>query len=189
MTPVETFKSFALLTFLIGAVAGCYMVWSGPRDKTKSVSAHAGTANKKLYILYALAFLISTVLFYLFCMFWFIPTLHLSFGFTLSLHVMTILLVLTAFIPQAGKKVKLHAVVAYGFAFYMMLLLFFVALSSNISLIGRIFSSGVTLWMISMWYLFFFSRYKAKIAARYLLFQSSYIILFFLSILAATYLR
>lgn len=189
MEPVESLKSFGLLSVIVMTSAGSFMVWKGPRDKTKSVSAHAGSANKKLYLLYATAFLTATILFYLFCMLWFIPTFNLSFGFTFFLHLMTILLVLTAFIPEAGKKVKAHAIVAYGFALMMLLLLFFVALSGNISFAARILSWISILWMSLGWYLIFFSPYTKQVRSYYLFLQYWYVILFCLSILAATYIR
>ncbi len=137
----------------------------------------------------ALAFIIATTLFYLFCMFWFIPKFVLAFGFTFSLHLMTILLILTALIPEKDNKIKAHAIVAYGFAFCMMLLLVFIAISSHISFIARIFS-GVTVGLMALcWYLAFLSPNKTKIRSHYLIFQYSYVILFFLSILIATYIR
>lgn len=189
MEPIETVKSFGLLSVVIMTSAGSFMVWKGPRDKTKSVSAHAGTANKKLYILYALAFVTATILFYLFCMLWFIPTFNSSFGFNIFLNLMTILLVLTALIPESGKKVKAHKIVAYGFALMMLFLLFFVALSENISLVARLLTRVSILWMALGWYLMFFSPYKIQVRSYYLLFQYSYVIVFCLSILAATYIK
>jgi len=165
------------------------MVLKGPKDKTKSVSQHAATANKEFYLMYAFAFLIGTILFYLFCMFWFIPTFTLSFGFTLSLHLMTFLLILTALIPESGKKVKVHQIVAYGFASMMMLLLVFVAISPKVSVLARIVSAVSVCWMAICWHLAFFSPYKQKVNLYYLLYQYSYVILFVLSILAATYIR
>lgn len=189
MEPIKLFNHFALIAIIIMLTAGTFMVWKGPRDKTKSVSAHAGTANKKLYIFYALAFLTATILFYLFCINWFIPTFTLSFGFTFFLHLMILLLILTALIPESGEKVKAHAIVAYGFAFMMIFLLLFVTLSPNVSLFARIFSGASTFWMITCWYLIFFSPFKKHVRAHYLIYQYSYVILFCLSILAATYLR
>ena len=189
MEPIETFKSFALISFIISILSGSYMVWKGPRDKTKSVSFHAATAKKKLYFIYAIIFLTSTILFYLFCINWFIPTFQLSFGFNFLLQIMTVLLFLTALIPEAGKGIKIHAIVAYGFAFVMMLLLLFVATSDLVSLFARIVA-GVTMgWMALGWYLFFFSSYKQLVVTYYLPYQYSYIILFCLSIAAATYMR
>jgi hypothetical protein len=189
MQSIELFKSFGLLSIIIITTAGSFMVWKGPRDQTKSVSFHAGTANKKLYTSYAFAFIIATTLFYLFCMFWLIPTLVLPFGFIFLLHLMTILLVLTALIPEKDKKIIAHAIVAYGFAFCMMLLLVFIAISSHVPFIARIFSEVVVGWMALGWFLAFLSPYKTKFFSHYLIFQYSYVILFFLSILIATYIR
>ena len=187
MEPVETYKSFALFSFIIMILAGSVMVWKGPKDKTKSVSYHAGTANKKLYGIYAFTFLTSTILFYLFGIFWFIPTFNLSFGFSFFLHLMTVLLILTALIPESGKYIKAHAIVAYGFAFMMMVLLFFLATAPLVSLFARILSGVSGCWLAFTWYLYFFSPFKQKVIKHYLFYQYSYVILFCLSILAVTY--
>ncbi|HEX8932080.1 MAG TPA: hypothetical protein VF810_02920, partial [Patescibacteria group bacterium] len=121
--------------------------------------------------------------------FWFIPTFNLSFSFTFILNLMTILLILTAIIPEAGKKIKTHAVVAYGFALCMLLLLLIVVFSSKISLLMRIFSGFSVGYMTLGWYLFFLYKHKEKVRLKYLVYQYLYIILFSLSILGATYIR
>ncbi|MEK7571756.1 MAG: hypothetical protein AAB553_05780 [Patescibacteria group bacterium] len=189
MEPVESFKSFLLFSFIISTLAGSSMVWKGPKDKTKSVSFHAATAKKGTYMLYATAFITATILFYLFCLYWFIPTLQLPTSFTFLLTLMSLLLVLTALIPESGEWIKLHALLAYGFAFLMMILLFFVLTAQTVSLFARIISGITCGWMTIVWYLYFFSSHKKKVASQYLFYQSSYVILFFLSILAATYIR
>jgi len=187
MEIVENFKHFALIGTGIIITAASFMVWKGPKDKTRSISAHAGIAKKRLYFLYAFLFLTSITLFYLFCIFWFIPTFNFPFGFSLLLNLMTIFLVLTALIPQAEKKIKAHKIFSYGFSIMMILFLFFIAISPHVSVFARIISGISAFWMVVAWYLTLY--HKSHTRLHYLLYQYLYIISFCLSILAATYIR
>ena len=187
MEPVESYKIFGLLSTIVSTLAALFIMLHGSRDKSKSISLHAAVVKKRSYAMYAFLFILATILFSLFCFYWFIPTFHLPFLFTVLLSIMMILLLLTILIPESGKWIKTHRIVSYGFAFIMALLVFLLLISPAISSGARIISGICLGWMGITWLLFFFASHKRSIAAHYLFFQSSYLIAFFISIVAVTY--
>lgn len=189
MTEVhEGYKLFGLLAILISIVAGGYIIWQGPRDKTKSISLHATVVNKRAYLMYACAVLLATIFFYLFCLFWFIPMFHFPLLFTILITTMTLFLAFTVFIPEVGKGIRPHQLVSYGYAAIMLLVLLFIANSQYISLITKIVAGLSGIWMSFIWYLYLFQSRNKQLIKHFLVFQVSYLLAFFLSILAATYI-
>jgi hypothetical protein len=185
MESSEIFKSFELLLWIVSSLALWIMLARLPRNKAHSLSLHAAT-HATSYIFFGITLTAADILFYLFCIKWFIPTFHLPVGFTTTMILMVTLILFTAWIPHKGKwRGKIHQIVAYGFAAMLPIMLFFLLLSPEISLVAK-FVSGLALgyMLTGLCLLLFMKRFRTH----YLLLQIIYILSFHVAILAATYI-
>ena len=92
----------------------------------------------------------------------------------------------TAWTPDTGKALKwIHRIAAYSLAAFFPVLLYILINSAYISLFAQVIAAIAILMMSVFWGLFIFVKSSR---AKYLIYQSLYLVSFHVSILAATYI-
>lgn len=166
MEPVWTFHNLGLLSLIIILLSLGLMLKVGGTDVRNSLSGHAAI-QRRSYAVFVAALAGGGILFYLFAVRWLEPTLHLALPFNVIL-VLTVVCELTAaFIPDSGgKKSLVHRTFAWSMA-----------------------KGAITIllaYMVLDWCLFLFVKSSHRF---FLVFQSTYVLSFYLATLATTYIR
>lgn len=149
-------------------------------------SQHAAqTKQSQLY--YLALFSISLPAFAVFMFGWFIPTYELSFLFKLFTAVALLGNITAAIIPETkGKKVPIHRYAAFLASDCLVPLLIMIIFSSHFSNVARVIAGiSVMYQIISISILLPKGGYHPKV----LYFQATYIAVFHVSILAATFIK
>lgn len=179
-------KQLGLITFLIVWAGFLFLTrkWKGNAAMTFSQHA-AQTKASQLY--YFALFLVSLPLLIVFLFGWFIPYFHTPFIFGLiAAFAMTGMMVAATIPETTGKKVVVHRYAAFLMAVCFVPLLIIISLSSHFSDVVRfiaLLSAAYQLFGIVL--LHPTKGYHPKV----LPLQASYIAVFNLTIIAATYLR
>jgi hypothetical protein len=180
----ESFKPLGLLSILTIWVGCAFLVYRWPGKLNMSLSHHAAqTKESKIY--YALLLIPAVTAFYVFMLKWFIPTFELS---EMALYVLTFGVLgqyVACIVPDTkGWASKVHQVAAYIMSVTLSIMLGFVIFSQTIST----FSYWSTL-IILVIMLFLYARFLfvPKTKEKFLIYQSTYVMLFHLAILICTY--
>lgn len=136
---------------------------------------------------YLLLFLVTLPLFYLFMIDWFAPHFKMGLLFKLLVTICSGCMLVAAVTPETtGRKIVIHRYAAFTMSYCFLPITLLIVLSKSVSTPARIFGTVVVLYMLYGVYLL--TKYKRR-HPKMLYFQASYIAVFHLTILAATYLR
>lgn len=185
--PDENLKHLGAASIVVAFAALLFIVrrWSLGTHAT-SISKHAG-AQRTSYLLFGSVLTFVGAAFYLFLWRWFGPAIGAAWPYYLILALAGIFQLLTAWLPDDGSGkglAKAHRLVAFSMAAMMMLLVGCVALAPNVGVIARTLSVLVLTLMVILWYLFSFVKSTHR---HFLVYQSVYIVSFYVVILLATY--
>ena len=181
---VESFKSFGLISILLGWIGLAFLICKWRGKTSMSLSQHAAL-TKSSFSFFISIFVITIPLFYLFILKWFVPAFDLPRLFINLILIGFLFQIIYVVIPDKnGISGLLHKFFAYSFAFLLIPLNIMIFTSSNLSPIGRFVSFASTLYMIFGLTLLLWKKGKFTY---YLYFQILYVLCFHASILAATY--
>jgi hypothetical protein len=175
-----------LVSLTITLLSMSLMLRSDAIDLRQSLSGHAAIKRRKNYVPYASGLIIAGILFYVFTIKWLAPTLHLGTLFDL-LVILTVLCELVAvFVPDhVGAKRQVHRTSAWLMALGMLIsviILLFAAPDWSAKILVGMFLSYMILG-VSL-FLFVASSHRY-----FLFFQSTYILSFYIAVLATAYAR
>ncbi len=180
------FQHFALLSFLFAIAGVAVILKTYGHDRSRSISSHAA-GQRTSYWLFLASITAAVVSFYAFTLFWLLPVVEIS-GITAAFIALALLLLIaTAIIPDSGGKKSLwHGIVAWSMAVLLLLVVIGLLLSQVLSPLSQGIVFLVVLYMIVDWLLFLFIK---KTHQHFLLFQSTYVLSFYIAMLATAYLR
>jgi hypothetical protein len=165
-------------------LAGAYLLrrWRG--TNAMSISLHAASA-RKAYWLFAVTLTVTGGLLYWYMLAWFVPHMHLNFGFLWLFSITMALQFVAAWTPdKPGWQRIVHRVCAYGMAALMMPLVAWILTSNVMSVFARIFGVVALSYMLVLLGLI---AIFSKVKAHYLVLQVIYVMAMQLVILAAAY--
>lgn len=186
MQPNEFFHHFGLVAFglILLVMTVTLRVWG--KDHALSLSGHAAK-QRPSYMIFLSGLIAAGVLFYLFGSRWLAPTLGLNAAFSVFLAAATILELVTAIVPDAGGvKSTIHRFAAWSMAVSMGVLGILIAAAPGISGLAQIICTVLVTYMGFTIFLFLF---VPKTRAHFLVYQSSYVLCFFVVMLVAAYGR
>jgi hypothetical protein len=180
-------ESLGIICVVASWIAGAFMLtkWRGTRDM--SISLHAASA-RAAYIIFALVLTLGGGLFMVYLYGYFIPTLKLGNDFRILLALAFACQVVAAWVPDIADwnhwRAKVHKVAAWSMAVLFMPLTGLILLSPELSSLARIIGNVCFISMVVLWAIFIFGKGKT----RFLVYQTLYIVMFQITILAAGYL-
>lgn len=149
-------------------------------------SSHAALSKQGI-VYYFLTFSVHLLLFTLFAIEWFVPSLELPAAFAWLLLIAVVGQLLALLIPSTGGKMTFwHDITAYTMHFLLTPLVFMIALTSNLEAFTRALVLIIGVAMVGLLFMFLFVK-KSKDYSLYL--QTAYGLSFHIAILVATYLR
>jgi hypothetical protein len=176
----EKYLGLASLTILLTGLI--FLVRKWPRDVYHTFSQHAAT-NKASTIYYTSLFTVVLPILATFLFNWFVPAFNIPMIFTILISLSLICQYVCTFVPEVGKNVKSHQVLAgvSGLLLLPSLAVFIYVPSIDqidkiITITSVVIMSGIVLQT---------SRRKTRYA---LLLQSAYFIAFFAPIVAISYI-
>lgn len=186
MHPADNLKILGIISVVLTWLSIGYIMYVTPRELSRSISHHAAL-NKRPYYLFAIGMTISVVLMYIFMIWWLIPALLLPAWFSILVVAVIVLELVTTWIPlTVGWKYTAHQTCSYGAALLIPVLLFVIAGSSVISDAARAVTYAAIGTMFVFLCLFLFVKAVHK---HYLLYQSLYVAVFHVALLAAVYIN
>lgn len=190
MLVTENFKHLGLISILVAWFSMVYLVYKWRGESSMSLSEHAA-AHKPAYYWSATTLTLAWLLFYLFTIKWLIPSLGLP---SAALYVITLATIgdLTAiWVPEGNDlRGKIHKISAYGMAVLFIPFTMLIFLSPHISPAASLVALASLIYMTLTTGLFIYGfKTQANYLNYYLYFQTSYILVFHLAVLAAVYIR
>lgn len=132
------FKQLGLVSIIAMWLGTYILIKYHKLNLEMTISKHAAK-SARYHVVYGILELVVVGLFSLFIFCWFMPTFKLGHWYTLSAIIGVAGTVIAAFIPdRAGWENKVHSVAAYGMAVALLLMSFFLLVSSNIDMITRL---------------------------------------------------
>ena len=178
-------KLFGIASVLLTWLAIGFILYATERDMKRSVSHHAAVKARN-HLVFGSTMTASLVSMFLFMYWWFIPHFHLPAAFSTIVGVALLLELATTWVPlTTGWKYTFHQTASYGAAALIPFLLFITLYSPYISRFAVYVCIASLATMVYLLYLFIFVK-SARL--RYLVYQTAYIAVFHISILATTYL-
>jgi hypothetical protein len=176
-----------LILFAIAVIGGAaaYVLAHTPIDRSLSVSLHVAQARRSIW-LFAAASVVSAIALAVFMFGWFIPALEMPLLFTLLLGAALICQLLSAFIPHVtGWKGRAHELLAYSMAYVLPVILVFLLFTPKLSATPKVMIGLLIVWMVSA-----VIRVQVQPASKqkFLLYQTAYLICFWMALLIATYI-
>jgi hypothetical protein len=184
MQPNELFHHFGLIAFglILLVMTVTLRVWG--RDHALSLSGHAAK-QRPSYLLFLGGLITAGVLFYFFGSFWLAPILGLNAAFSVILAATAVLEVATALVPDAGGiKSTVHRTAAWSMAVGMGVLGVLVTTAPGISGMAQLICGMLVGYMVFAFLLFLF---VPQTRAHFLIYQSSYVLSFFIVMLVPAY--
>lgn len=186
MQPNELFHHFGLIAFVLFLLVMMVTLRVWGRDHALSLSGHAAK-QRASYVLFLSGLTAAGVLFYLFGSQWLAPTLQLNVFFSVLLAAAAILELLTAAVPDSGGiKSKIHRFAAWSMALCMGVLGILVTIAPSMYGWAQTVCAVLVAYMIFTLFLFLC---VPKTRAHFLVYQSSYVLSFFIVMLAPAYVR
>ena len=186
--PDESVKWLGIGSIALAILAAWFMLRKWPKDRATSISGHAG-AQRVSYLLFAGVVTLAGLMFAVFILRWFAPTIDASWPFYAYYALGFTLQMLTAWLPDdgSGKGISLlHRRVAFSMAAMMQLLVGCIALAPKVALVPRITAWVVFALMTFFWYLYLFVRSSRD---HFLVYQTWYIASFYIVVMLVTYVR
>ncbi len=186
MHPNEIYHHFALLSLLIAAIGLSVILQKWGRHRALSLSSHAAL-QRPSYWTFAASLIISGVLFSLFTFQWLMPAYNLDTWFGVLAAVTVSCELLAALIPDsAGWGSVLHGIAAWTMAVLMMFIVVALLFIPGVNVIAKFLVSLLLSYLVLDWFLFLFVKWSRRL---FLVFQSTYVLCFYLAILAVAYIR
>ena len=178
------FRHAALLSLLI-IISGLSLVLREGRDHTRSLSSHAAL-KRPLSLLFAATLAAGALLFYLFAFEWLIPTLGLNTFFGTVMIAAAVCALVAAVVPDSGgTKSIIHGIGAWTMAVLMLVLVIILLASPVVGVTAKFVLAVLASYMVLDWFLFVFVKRSHKL---FLIFQSTYVLCFYIAMLAVAYL-
>ena len=172
------------LSILFSWIGLIFLIWRWKGDSSMTFSQHAARyRSSRIY--YLVLWAICLPPFTWFLIWWFVPTFHMHWFFTACAWLSSVGLGIAAIIPETVNwKVTVHRLAAFGMAYGMFPMTIMIGLNKNVGLAARIFALGSASLMLAI--ILFLNHHKRH-HSKMLWIQASYVAIFHLSILAATY--
>jgi hypothetical protein len=181
---VQAARHLVLLAPLLVLGTALFILTRRPIDRARSISMHVGDAHHT-FLLFAVASTLGSAVLSIFMWLWIIPALQLGVPFIAVLVLAMGSQLAAAWIRYIdGRQGVVHSVFAYGMAVLMPILLGLVAASSQLTALPRVVVCLAAAWMVASFVLLFT---VSQIRNHYLFYQSSYVVSFYIALLAATY--
>lgn len=137
MQPIESFKYFGLLAFVILIIGLAFVVIKWPQNNHLTFSQHV--ARQRSSILYYIGlFSVTLPLLLLFFTFWFIPTFDVSIWFAVFLVVSSATQYACTFIPETGRwKTKYHRLLSGISGICLIPLLIILLFTSSLTMLDK----------------------------------------------------
>lgn len=187
MEPLWYTGGLGLVAIILMCVSAFLIVRKNGLKHELTMSQHAAL-NEQTFLQFAIVSTIANVLFFLFVNEWMIPYYGLPklFFYTFILG-MTCQLA-AAWVPTKGDNLfsRVHDFFAYTMAYLMPILLLQLVIAPTVPLAGRTVALiGATLEILLI--LFFWTK-RQWVGRRFFILQSTYIVLFYISMLSVAYL-
>lgn len=182
--PIEVYKHLGLFSIILVTAGLGYLMYKGPVSRHLTFSQHfAATGPGRL--LYRFIFTIELPLFYIFTVKWFVPSLGLSSVFTALFTVAVAGQLIAAYVPDnGGTNTVIHNVGAYAMATLLIPSSLLIAMAPEVSEFAKYVALSAVGYMLVTWYLLIFIK---RAREQYLYLQAIYIVMYFVTILSATY--
>ncbi len=187
MNEISGFKYLGLASLVLFLMAIFIVLTKVTRNPCWTASQHAAS-DQKVWVLYELVLSTALILFYLFCLKWFIPHFSLPYIFTILLTIIVTMKLVGNWLPDKsdGSLVtRLHRLLYYISGSFLLVLLLLVAISASFSTFSRVLASSVIVISIVFLILLLFDR---KSHEKFLWYQLTYFLLFLAVIFNAAYL-
>ena len=178
-------QNLGLISILLTWAGLLFLIrkWKGNPSMTFSQHA-AKTKNSQSY--YFFLWLVCLPLFYWFMLSWFTP----EFGFGLLFKVLVTLgsasLLVAAAVPETkGKQEQIHRISAFAMAYFMLPIVIMIGFSPFVAGSAKILADVFAAIMLAE--ILFLSHHKRK-HPKMLYIQASYVAMFHIAIIAATYI-
>jgi|GEM_PF-3280210 len=173
--------SFIIIVVSLGTML---KLWGG--DRTRSLSNH-GANHKQSYFLFMTALVVAGLLFCGFFLWWLAPTLGLAPWCDVVVLCTVICELVAAFVPDnGGRNSLIHKIGAWTMAVGMLVLSILLYKAPHITHAAQVVLVVLIGYMLINWCLFLFVRPSRRY---FLIFQSAYVLSFYATVLATTYIR
>jgi hypothetical protein len=179
-------KWLGFLAVIILAFAGAWVVRRNGVFWEKSLSQHVGL-GPRTFVHFAVASTTAIVLFYVFMQEWFIPTFQPPALFHYAMLAGLACQLVAAWVSHAEdpRAARIHQTFAYTMAAIMPCALLLLLFSSAMPDVGK-WVAGIASLVMAIEYLLY--RTVQTMQKRYFLYQTIYIVLFYVAILVVTYI-
>lgn len=185
MEVIELLRHFSLLALVAILVGLGYILHRWGWRTVLSLSTHAAM-QRPSYIIFATSLTVSGMLCAGFVYGWLAPTFELAMGFEVIFGLALLCALISAVVPDSGGvNGKIHGVAAWSMAVLMLVLVVALLLTPGIGVIAKFLLAVLGSYMLLDWILFLFVRSTRRF---FLIFQSSYVLCFYLALLVAGYL-
>lgn len=185
MESLDFFRHFILLAFLVAVGGLGYILHKWGRRAVLSLSSHAAQ-QRPSYKLFAATLIASGLLCATFVYGWLVPTFQLALGFEVIFGAALICALIAAVVPDAGgAQSQVHGIGAWTMAVLMLVLVAALLLTPGIGVFAKFTLAVLASYMLLDWILFLFVRWSRRF---FLIFQSSYVLCFYLALLVVGYL-
>ena len=186
MTSDLLIRAVGVISVLLSLFAIWFILFMSELDVSKPISFHVAIARRNHYI-FGVLMSIALIEMGFFIYLWLIPHYHLPGVFSIIAGIAIILEIITTWIPlTTGWRKLVHNICSYGTALLLPVLLLLVLMSPEIGIV--LFYICLTSTALMLIFLFLFFLVKST-HTRYLLFQTSYIFLFNISILSLALIK
>ena len=181
----ELFRHGALLSFLFAGAGVGFILKRYGFEHAFSISTHAAKQRFSYWVFFA-SLIAAAGSFYLFTQYFLTPYFGLGDQFSLLVAVTLGLILATAIVPDTGGRVGLlHGVAAWSMAVCLPIILASLLLSGKVNFGTSLIVGLAILYMVIDWFLFLF---VPRTRQYFLLFQGTYVLSFFIAMIAVAYL-
>ena len=185
MESMDFFRHFSLLALLV-AVAGLGDIinrWG--KRAVLSLSSHAAM-QRPSYKIFAATLIASSLLCATFVYGWLVPTFQLAMGFEIIFGAALVCAFIAAIVPDGGgKQSQIHGAGAWTMAVLMLVLVAALLFTPGIGVMAKFLLAVLASYMLLDWILFLFVKWTHRF---FLVFQSTYVLCFYLALLVVGYL-
>lgn len=181
----EVFRHFSLLALLVAVGGLGYILHRWGKRAVLSLSSHAAQ-QRPSYKVFAATLIASGLLCAAFVYGWLVPTFQLAMGFEIIFGAALICAAIAAVVPDSGgAQSKVHGAGAWTMAVLMLVLVVALLLTPGIGVFAKFALAVLASYMLLDWILFLFVKWTHRF---FLIFQSTYVLCFYLSLLVVGYL-
>jgi hypothetical protein len=182
---MEFFRHFSLLALLVAVVGLSYIVNHWGKRAVLSLSSHAAMQWPS-YKVFAATLIASGLLCATFVYGWLAPTFQLSMGFEVIFGAALVCALVAAIVPDSGgTQSQIHGAGAWTMAVLMLVLVAALLLTPGIGVFAKFTLAVLASYMLLDWILFVFVKWSRRF---FLIFQSTYVLCFYLALLVVGYL-